>query len=149
MEIPPAVFADASYWIALLHPKDQNNQSAREIDKKLKGYRTRISTSDLILTEVLAFFASSSRSNIYLKDVAGRAVEILRGRSELNIIPFIETPFSEAFNDYRRYRDKKWSLVDCSSFIAMRKNGLDTALSYDGDFHEAGFTTIPLRHSKT
>ena len=35
------------------------------------------------------------------------------------------------------------SLVDCASFEVMRRRGIQTAFTVDGDFSEQGFHVIP------
>jgi len=50
------VFADSGYWIALLSPRDALHEKARQASASLG--RTRIITSEGVLTEVLNAFAS-------------------------------------------------------------------------------------------
>lgn len=35
------------------------------------------------------------------------------------------------------------SLVDCASFLVMRRRGLTRAFAFDADFEEQGFETVP------
>jgi len=46
------------------------------------------------------------------------------------------TPDEEraAFEYFRRYKDKKYSFVDCLSFVVMEKLGIREALAVDSDF---------------
>ena len=39
--------------------------------------------------------------------------------------------------------DKRWSLVDASSFVVMRRLGITDALTTDHHFDQAGFVRIP------
>src|SRR5215510_3953156 len=52
------VFADASYWIALIFPRDAHHTTALRLAKVLVAERRTIVTSQSVLTEFLNFFAS-------------------------------------------------------------------------------------------
>lgn len=39
--------------------------------------------------------------------------------------------------------DKEWSLTDCTSFVVMQDRGLTYAMTFDRDFKQAGFLTMP------
>ena len=38
---------------------------------------------------------------------------------------------------------RQLSLVDCASFLVMRRRGLTRAFAFDADFEEQGFETVP------
>jgi predicted nucleic acid-binding protein len=42
-----------------------------------------------------------------------------------------------------RWKDKRFSFTDCTSFTIMRELGLRRALTPDRHFRQAGFDTIP------
>jgi predicted nucleic acid-binding protein len=50
-----AVFADTSYWIALLNPQDSLHPKATKLSTFLR--RTRILTSEMVLVEFLNDFS--------------------------------------------------------------------------------------------
>jgi predicted nucleic acid-binding protein len=43
----------------------------------------------------------------------------------------------------RRYRDKTFSYTDATSFVVMERLGLRDAFSFDSDFSQYGFRTLP------
>lgn len=43
----------------------------------------------------------------------------------------------------RRYRDKTFSYTDATSFAVMERLGLRDAFSFDSDFSQYGFRTLP------
>ncbi len=50
------VFADTGYWIALLNPRDELHAKARAVSAFLG--RVRLTTSEMVLTELLNSFAN-------------------------------------------------------------------------------------------
>lgn len=44
-----------------------------------------------------------------------------------------------------RWRDKKFSFTDCTSFVVMKERRLRTALTSDKHFAQAGFEVTPPR----
>ncbi len=55
------------------------------------------------------------------------------------------TPDDEraAWDLFSARSDQEQSFTDCSSFVLMRRLGLDTAIAVDADFAAEGFTTLP------
>lgn len=47
-----------------------------------------------------------------------------------------------AFEFYKKYQDKKWSLVDCFSFVIMNDLKIQEALTCDRHFEQAGFKAL-------
>lgn len=46
----------------------------------------------------------------------------------------------EAVKELKRIGKRGISLVDCTSFIVMRRRGIDKAFAFDPDFRDRGFT---------
>jgi uncharacterized protein len=131
------VFADTSYWIALLSPRDKLHARAEEVSENLAG--AHIVTSDWILTELLNSFAEHGP---HLREAAAHASMALRASEGVTVAPQTGESFEEALRLYRERTDKGWSLTDCSSFLLMRQFGIDTALTYDKHFEQAGFAAL-------
>ncbi len=132
-----AVFADASYWIALLNPKDALHKKANSLSKILG--RTRIVTSEMVLTEFLNDFGG--RGEI-LRRGAVRLIERLRRNPNAVIVPQSSIQFQEALALYAERSDKSWSLTDCSSFRIMQRDRVTQALTHDRHFVQAGFQAL-------
>jgi predicted nucleic acid-binding protein len=131
------VFADAGYWIALLNPKDGLHAKAIEVSATLG--RSRIVTSEMVLTEVLNAFAAKGDS---LRNAACAMVDRIRANSNAEIVPMTSNAFREAVERYRTRDDKTWGLTDCTSFLIMEQKGVTDALSADRDFQQAGFHAL-------
>jgi predicted nucleic acid-binding protein len=54
-----------------------------------------------------------------------------------------EELFYEAWRYFQRYKDKRYSLTDCVSFVLMKKLGIEEALTFDKHFVQAGFRKLP------
>lgn len=48
----------------------------------------------------------------------------------------------EAWQFLKSVQDKKWSLVDCASFVVMRHRCISEALTSDHHFGQAGFVCL-------
>jgi predicted nucleic acid-binding protein len=134
-----SVFADAGYWIALLNPRDALHGKATQASATLG--RTRVITTELVLSEVLNAF---SRSGDQPRRMACVLIDELRSDPDYEIIPMTSSAFRQAVERYRRRADKRWGLTDCASFLIMEERGITDALSADRDFQQAGFKALLL-----
>jgi predicted nucleic acid-binding protein len=58
------------------------------------------------------------------------------------VLPQTTAGFQDAVAFYRSRLDKKYSLVDCRSMVAMQSLGLTGVLSNDHHFSQEGFTVL-------
>jgi len=131
------VFADTSYWIALLNPRDELHQTASTTSRDYSP--GQIVTSEMVLT---GFLNSFSDYGPRLRQAAATAVGALREASEIVIFPQTTQLFEKALQRYRDMADKNWSLTDCASFVIMEEEKLTAALTHDRHFAQAGFQTL-------
>ena len=125
------VFVDASFWIALIHDREEHHREAR--------YRWQMSINDdLILVttnwtlyEALTFLNSRSRGRHDL------AVELLRLAEMTSEVVDAAQYEREALDVFRSHSDKRWSVFDCANFVCIRERGASLALSLDRDFVQA------------
>jgi len=132
-----AVFADASYWIALLNSKDALHEKANSLSRSL-GH-TEIVTSEMVLAEFLNDFSGRGEA---LRNAAVRLIERVRRNPNASIVPQSSLQFQEALSLYAERIDKSWGLTDCSSIRIMQRDGLTRALTYDRHFVQAGFQAL-------
>jgi predicted nucleic acid-binding protein len=133
------VFADAGFWIALLNPRDALHEKARRASATLG--RTRITTSELVLAEVLNSFA---RKGDLPRMAACMLIDEIRSNPNGETVPMTSSAFRQALERYRRRTDKRWGLTDCASFLIMEEKGITDALSGDRDFQQAGVKALLL-----
>ena len=136
------VFADTCYWVALLNPKDDLHQHAQRVSRQLGA--CRVVTSEFVLLEMMNLLASRSRC---LKRVAVDAIKSMRADPNMEIVPASSSLFQKAYKVYAEHKDKKWSAVDCSSFVTMQEKRITEALTEDKHFEQMGFRAL-LREQK-
>jgi uncharacterized protein len=130
------VFADTSYWIALVSPRDQLHAKAVTVTQQLSP--VRIVTSEVVLTEVLNSFSDGGP----LRRVVAGMVQKLRGNRDVVIIPQTSEQFESALQRYKQAADKSWSLTDCASFQVMEAEQIQAALTHDHHFAQMGFEAL-------
>ena len=57
----------------------------------------------------------------------------------IELVHVAEDLFFEGWEMFQKYSDKRYSLTDCISFIVMKQKELDTTLTFDKHFSQAGF----------
>ena len=131
------IFADASYWIALLNSRDELHGKAVQLSRDIQP--VRIVTSEMILTEVLNDF---SKRGDYLRINAVEFVERIRIDLNVTVLSQDSDELQKAAKLYRKRSDKKWSHTDCMSFIIMEERGISEALTFDKHFSQAGYVAL-------
>lgn len=116
------IFLDTMYVVALVNENDEYHERASELSEKYEN--SAFVTTDGVLLEI---------ANVLARNYKEQAVEII------HINP---TLFEQAFEHYRTYLDKTWSLVDCISFEVMKEKKLSDALTGDKHFEQAGFNRL-------
>ena len=131
------VFADAGYWIALLNPKDNLHERAKEVSRGLGAHH--VITTEMVLTEVLNSLADKGA---HIRDATIRLVARLRNAASATIVSQTSIQFREASDRYAARPDKTWSLTDCASFLVMEERGISDGLTHDHHFEQAGFNAL-------
>jgi uncharacterized protein len=129
------IFADTSYWIGLVNPRDQIHQKVIKISQQL--FSVRLLTTEMVLGELLNSFSDSPMR----RAVAGMVLK-LRNDRNVRIVPQTSEQFESALRRYRQAADKSWSLTDCASFEVMEAEQIQAALTHDQHFAQAGFETL-------
>lgn len=128
------VFADTSFFVAMIGERDQHHRNAVSF---MRYYQGRLLTTDFVALELgnylrrvedRPFFASIKRS--------------LENDKEFEVVEADRTLLDRGIDLYLKRQDKTWSLTDCISFVLMNDRGIDADLTSDGHFQQAGFTTL-------
>ncbi len=131
------VFADTSYWLAILLPGDQLHDRASAV--ATADDEATVVTTQMVLAEVLNHI---SGMGLRARLAAARLLEDLGSNPNVDIIPQTDAQFMAAVERYASRSDQRWSLTDCASFLAMEERGITEALAYDRDFEQAGFVAL-------
>lgn len=131
-----SVFADTSFWIAVIVKQDQFHSRAQQWSLKLER---RIVTTAAVLLETANSLAKPAwrASCIAL-------IEHIRQRDDVAIVELSKELLSRGWNLYSSRADKSWSLTDCISFRVMQESHLHDALTSDDHFRQAGFRALLL-----
>lgn len=131
------VFLDSSYAIALSSPRDQHHTHALSLADRFEDRRTPMITTRAVMLEIGNAFARASRR------AAGVALlDLLERDPDVEIVPLSEELYRQGAAFYRQHRDKDWGMTDCMSFVVMRSRGVQSALTSDDHFRQAGFRAL-------
>jgi uncharacterized protein len=128
------VFADTSFFISFLSPRDDHHASASDYMLNFSG---SIVTTVLILAELGNFLSGTPdrrRFSPFARD--------LRADKRFIMLPGDMTLIDGGILEYSRRPDKKWSFTDCASFMVMRRRKIIEALTADHHFAQAGFVVL-------
>lgn len=131
------VFADTSYWIALLNPRDELHEKALTAARSLSS--EAVLTSEMVLAELLNSFSDLGPK---VRRAAAEAVSTLLTNRNVVVVPQTSEQFALALKRYGDMADKSWSLTDCASFLIMETRGIRAALTHDRHLVQAGFETL-------
>src|SRR5690606_35029833 len=131
------VFIDTSHLVALINPKDQWHGRAAAAESAYIDHDLTL-TED-VLIELLNFF--SEQGDHTQKRVAEYVRRLLID-VRIQTGPREETTFLEALDFYESRLDKGYSLTDCISMNACRKQTIDQVLTSDRHFEHEGFDVL-------
>ncbi len=131
------IFADTSYWIALLNPRDELHHKAVAAAQNYS--EDQVVTSEMVLVELLNGFSDNGPR---LRAAASKAVKTLRSSPNVTVVPQTSDQFEAALRRFQDRVDKDWSLTDCASFLIMEAEGIKAALTHDQHLAQAGFQAL-------
>jgi uncharacterized protein len=131
------LFADAFYWIALLHAGDQWHRRVIQFTETLAAHH--LYTTDAVFAEYLATY---SARGAYLRQAAAATVRRLLRSSAVTVVAQTRTLFIDGLALYEARLDKAYSLTDCISMQMMRREGLTEVLTNDRHFTQEGFQIL-------
>ena len=135
--MPPRVFADTFYWLALARPRDSWHAAARRW--AAANASTSLVTTDEVLTEFLNALAGTGPAG---RAYAAATVHDIRSDSQAVVMPQTRADFDAALALYETRSDKGYSLTDCRSMLALQALGVSEVLTNDHHFTQEGFTVL-------
>jgi predicted nucleic acid-binding protein len=129
-----AVFADTSYYLALVNSLDQHHAAACQWTSSFSG--TSVTTA-WVIAELANAMSQSANRPFFLS-----LLRDLQNDARVAIVPPTTEMFDRGLDLFSRRSDKDWSLTDCISFLVMQDRGLTDAASLDHHFSQAGFNIV-------
>ena len=131
------VLVDTSAWLALSDQDDQYHRRAMVIADTLKVARTGLLISPWVFAESLTVI----RFRVNHAEARRFGQAILDSRVA-EFAPFDDKVFRRAWEIFKKYDDKDFSFVDCTSFATMERLKLREAFAFDHHFEQYGFHLV-------
>jgi uncharacterized protein len=131
------LFVDTAAWLALEITNDTHHPSAQQFGRG-DGLTYRWVTTNWVLWETIT--GLRRRAN---HAAAVRLGERLRASARVEIISVNDAHEEAAWRLFKRFSDKDFGFVDCTSFVIMQSLGIQSAFTFDAHFRQAGFTVVP------
>jgi uncharacterized protein len=131
------IFIDTSYAIALYSKRDHYHNKALELGRKYGIGEFRFVTSFAILLEI-----GNGLSKSYEKPRSVQLLNFLQKDPAIEIEEVTKNIYQQSFELFSSRMDQDWGLVDCTSFLIMKKRGINLVLTADKHFEQAGFRAL-------
>ncbi len=125
------IFVDTGFFFAFFSAKDPDHSRCREVFETFKDRRL----PELFLTTDHVIFETITLTRTKIGHE--RAVFVGERLYSEKMARIYQVSFEEqraAFESFKRHDDKKYSTIDCLSFVVMEKLQIQEALAVDDDF---------------
>lgn len=122
------IFVDTGFFVALLCENDAHHEDAK---KALQAYRNLSPRESFLTTNnvVLETLTVARREGGHAVAVA--AGELLFSGQMVSVYRTSEDDERAAFQYMKQHVDKRYSAIDCLSFVVMLKHGITEAFTFD------------------
>ncbi|MGD8880317.1 MAG: PIN domain-containing protein [Desulfobacterales bacterium] len=130
-----SIFIDTSAFYALMDRSDSYHEKARNLWISLLDEESHLKTTNYIIIETEALLQSRlafEAAHLYSSNI----LELV------DILWVNESRHNLAFELWLSLGRKKFSFVDCVSFITMRHYRLENVFGFDRHFDEQGFIIL-------
>ena len=126
------VFVDTNVFVALSDERDSTHGKAISLKDKLKIKAVKLFTSSDVIGETLTVMSKKLGKK--------KAVDFFNKFKDYGIkeIFISEDIHKEARKFFAGVKSKNVSFIDCSSVVAMRRNKIKVAFTFDEDFRSLG-----------
>lgn len=128
-------FVDTGAWYSLL---DKNDPDHVRVTDTFRAYRGRLVTSNFVFDEAVTL----ARYRLGW-DVAQTLASQLREQRIARLERVTPKDEAAAWSIFERYRDKRFSFTDCTSFVLIQRLALPVCLAIDSDFRSFGLQCLP------
>ena len=131
------VFLDTAFAISLSVKTDQFHLKSALLAEQLRLQKTKMLVTRGVLLEI-----GNSLSKIKYRAAALALLEALESDPDVQIVELVKSDYLAALELFRQRPDKDWGLVDCISFVVMKRFNIFDALTTDQHFVQAGFRAL-------
>lgn len=132
-----SAFVDTCLFVALSNAEDKGHAKAVELFRRAtNGEYGQIFSSDYVFDETVTLALMRTKNPAMVL----KAGELFLGNPAREIpglvalISVDKEAFSESWLLFKRYVNKKLSFTDCTTIALMKKENIDTLLSFDRSF---------------
>jgi predicted nucleic acid-binding protein len=129
------LFVDTSAWLVLVNGADPHHGPLRAA---LEAFRGRTVTSNFVFGEAVTLCRYRLGH-----PVAARLGDLLLQGPDIDIVRLSVEDERAAWALFLARPDKRYSFTDCTSFVLMRRLGIQQVLALDADFQREGFEVLP------
>ncbi len=132
------LFADSSAWIALYDENDKYHAQAQQAFRRLLDQSVVFLVTDYIIAETatMVLYRAGHARAVRFGEWALRSANVRQIRVDNAL-------WNEAWHLFKKYDDKDFSFIDCASFVAMRRQRVVDAFTFDRHFAQMGFRLWP------
>ncbi len=132
------LFGDSGGWLAMYDVKDKYHLAAKRSFDTLLEQRVSFLVTDYVIAETLTLMRGrlGHRKTVAFGEWLLNAPLVQQVRLDVDL-------WNEAWHLFKKYDDKDLSFVDCASFVAMRRQRVVDAFTFDRHFAQMGFRLWP------
>ena len=131
-----STFVDTSVFLAALGKDDLNSIPAAETLANLVELGEQLITTNYILVESYALIQRRMGMDA-IQDFQNKILP------SLTLVWITADEHERSIKNFLSENRRNFSFVDCSSFDAIQRMGIDTVFTFDNHFREQGFEVIP------
>lgn len=129
------LFVDTSAWLAFANRADRHHAAVKGV---LREYEGRLVTTNWIFDETVTV------AQVRLSHAAALLMgDLLRDPDVADLVRVTSIDERAAWTLFAQRGDKGYSFTDCTSFVVMRRLGMQVAGTLDADFAREGFRVVP------
>lgn len=129
------LFVDASAWLALVNRADADHDRVRSV---LRSFEGRLVTSNFVFDETVTLCRYRLGHA-----VAATVGDTLLDPDTVDLVRVTSADERTAWELFIDRPDKTYSYTDCTSFVLMRRLGVEQVAALDEDFRREGFDVRP------
>ncbi len=134
------VFVDTSAFVAMFDKDDDMHSESIRLFEEIKNKKIRIVVTDYILSESIttAMARAGHRIAVTVGEfiLSSRVVDLIWLDKQLKL---------KAWEFFKKYSDKHYSFIDCTSFVVMKETRVNHYFAFDDHFAKAGFVDFSDR----